>query len=110
MIDPGLAVAMGLVLGASAMEQSKDKKQSTASRVGGLTCKRCGESKLSIARLDGNRVYVTYDGETPVPHVCPGLCCRSCGETAMTWKQVKGNWRLFKDGQLHDCPVNPLEE
>lgn len=36
--------------------------------------------------------------------------CRCCGKSNLYWKQIKGKWRLFQDGKIHDCPVNPLIE
>ena len=34
--------------------------------------------------------------------------CRCCGETGLSWGKVNGAFRLFENGVIHDCPVNPL--
>ena len=34
--------------------------------------------------------------------------CRCCGTTGLTWSKHEGKWRLFENGRLHQCSVNPL--
>lgn len=44
---------------------------------------------------------------------CSGIkvvTCRCCGVGGLYWKQVKGKWRLFSEGYIHKCSVNPLRE
>ena len=34
--------------------------------------------------------------------------CRCCGKGGLLWGKVDGKFRLFENGSVHDCPVNPL--
>ena len=36
--------------------------------------------------------------------------CRCCGTDGLEWGLHQGKWRLFKRGELHVCPVNPLKQ
>lgn len=36
--------------------------------------------------------------------------CRCCGENGLSWGVHNKKWRLFKHGELHNCPVNPLTQ
>ncbi len=36
--------------------------------------------------------------------------CRCCSRDGLRWGRHEGKWRLFEDGDLHRCPVNPLPE
>jgi hypothetical protein len=34
--------------------------------------------------------------------------CRCCGKRGLLWGNVDGKFRLFENGSIHQCPVNPL--
>lgn len=36
--------------------------------------------------------------------------CRCCNQTGLSWGQFNDKWRLFENGKLHECKVNPLNE
>jgi hypothetical protein len=42
-------------------------------------------------------------------HVTKSKTCRCCGTGGLIWGQHEGKWRLFDNGKLHQCKVNPLE-
>ena len=39
------------------------------------------------------------------------VTCRCCATKGLKWGKQKGKWRLVDSkGDLHQCPVNPLNE
>ena len=36
--------------------------------------------------------------------------CKYCDQEGLVWARHKGKWRLFQNGSIHKCPVNPLRD
>lgn len=45
------------------------------------------------------------------PHAYPPkiLICKYCKKGNLSWSKVDNKWRLFENGKIHKCSVNPLK-
>ena len=66
-------------------------------------------------RLDNFIVYLTDKEIVELRRLChivinDYVVCRCCGTGNLKWRQIENKWRLFDNGELHDCLIKPLPE